>query len=206
MPRFFAGLLLLVSAAVSANEPDRPDAPASKPDTSAITIDCCGRLRHGLVSIGGESTGTTITFDRMVWELNLRNDSARKFAAEHQKEFVRVTGSLRRVRGTEVRVRWIVDVDQIAAPEHVEQSGFAKMSVVGVIRPADANDTSGDQLIIEADGITFPLDLSNDPPLKTTARSLIRKKAALKGLIHRLPGLELPPKPVIRVTDLDHVR
>ena len=47
----------------------------------SVSVKCCGRLRHGVVAIGGETTGTTITFNRTVWELQLPDDAAREFAA-----------------------------------------------------------------------------------------------------------------------------
>ncbi len=194
-----------LSADASAAEPSGKKADSQKqvaaPAHAAIHVECRGRLRHGLVAIGGETTGTTITMDRLVWELNLQSDALRKLASEHHKEVVLVTGSLRRVRGTAVAARWIVDVEKLSLADHETKTDFAKMSMSGVLR--HQADGKNDHLVIEADEISFPLDFSSDPSMHNAARSLIREKVTLKGLIERQPGLELPPKVQVKVTRLD---
>lgn len=211
MQRLITGMMLLISLPAIAAEPSgnsesrKPVAAQSR--MPVIQVECRGRLRHGLVAIGGETTGTTITIDRMVWELNLHNDATRKFATEHHKEVVLVAGSLRRVRGTAVAARWIVDVEKLSVPDHDTKTDFAKVAMTGVIRNVPQTDgKDSDHLVIEADEISFPLDFTPDPSMHIVARSLIREKALLKGLIERQPGLELPPKVLIRVAQLDKVK
>ena len=211
MQRIITGVMLLISltalAAESAGNPERGRPVTAQTSMPAIRVECVGRLRHGLVAIGGETTGTTITIDRMVWELNLHNDAARKFATDHHKEVVIVNGSLRRVRGTAVATRWIVDVEKLSTPERETKSDFAKVAMTGVIRNVPQTDgKDSDHLVIEADEISLPLDFTSDPSLPVVARSLIREKAILKGLIERQPGLELPPKVLIKVTQLDKAK
>lgn len=211
MQRLIIGMMLLISLPGLAAEPSGNSEPrkpvAVQAGTPAIHVECRGRLRHGLVAIGGETTGTTITIDRMVWELNLHNDAARKFATEHHKEVVLVAGSLRRVRGTAVATRWIIDVEKLSIAERETKTDFAKVAMTGVIRNIPQTDgKDSDHLVIEADEISFPLDFTTDPSMHVVARSLMREKAILKGLIERQPGLELPPKALVRVTHLDKVK
>ncbi len=211
MQRLITGMMLLISLPGLAAEPAgnaEPRKPvAVQAGAPAIQVECRGRLRHGLVAIGGETTGTTITIDRMVWELNLHNDAARKFATEHHKEAVIVNGSLRRVRGTGIATRWIVDVERLSVADPETKKDFAKVAMSGVIRNIPQTDgKDSDHLVIEADEISFPLDFTTDPSMHVVARSLMREKAILKGWIERQPGLELPPKVLVRVTHLDKAK
>jgi hypothetical protein len=73
-----------------------------------------GRLKTGVMAIGGESTGTTITSRGVTWELELGNDEARQqLARSLDGQLVRVRGSLRRVDGVERGPRWIVAVERL---------------------------------------------------------------------------------------------
>jgi hypothetical protein len=82
-----------------------------------VSVQCQGLLRHGIVAIGGETTGTTISFHRITWELQLADDDDREFAALHHKKPVLVTGALRKVVSTESMTRWIIDVKKISASD-----------------------------------------------------------------------------------------
>jgi hypothetical protein len=71
-------------------------------------------LKTGVMAIGGESTGTTITSRGVTWELELGNDEARQqLARSLDGQLVRVRGSLRRVDGVERGPRWIVAVERL---------------------------------------------------------------------------------------------
>lgn len=77
----------------------------------SITVTVVGTLRTGVVAIGGETTGTTITAKGITWELALGDDPRlRKLAQQLDGKRVVVRGSLERRKGVEVKERWIVTV------------------------------------------------------------------------------------------------
>lgn len=104
------GLLALFGGpAFSAKEADK-----EKNDDEYIKVEVRGMLRHGIVAIGGETTGTTITAKGITWELDLRKDPAfRKLAEKLDGKAALVTGTLQRRKGVEVPVRWIVTVNSL---------------------------------------------------------------------------------------------
>jgi hypothetical protein len=194
MLRYAACLIVVFSIFAFAADPD-----SAGQGTSNIRVICRGQLRHGLVAMGAETTGTCVILDRMSWELKLPDEASRSFAAANHKQPVVVLGTLRRVAGTEIRARWIVDVERISKWDRGTEKGGAIARIFGFLRQSEDPDS---ELVIESDGIAWPLDLSHDPALPTTAKSLVAKKVILDGRIERAPGLELPPKTVVRVNKL----
>lgn len=84
----------------------------------AISVNVVGSLRTGVVAIGAETTGTTITSKGITWELDLGKDAELKKIAEklNGKKAV-VEGTLERRPGVEVKERWIVTVTKLKAFE-----------------------------------------------------------------------------------------
>lgn len=82
----------------------------------SITVTVVGKLRTGIVAIGGETTGTTITSKGVTWELDLGNKGEFREAAEKfNGQTVIVQGSLERRAGVEIKERWIVKVSGLQA-------------------------------------------------------------------------------------------
>jgi hypothetical protein len=81
----------------------------------SITVTVVGRLKSGLVGIGGETTGTTITARGITWELDLSDSELQHAAAHLDGAPVIVQGSLERRPGVEVRERFIVHVTGLQA-------------------------------------------------------------------------------------------
>ena len=80
-------------------------------DDEYIHVEVRGLLQTGVVAIGGETTGVTITARGATWELDLGNDEKLQKAAEKlDGTRVDVTGDLEVREGVEVRQRWIVSV------------------------------------------------------------------------------------------------
>src|SRR5689334_1071591 len=76
-----------------------------------ITVTVVGTLRTGIVAIGGETTGTTISAKGIKWELDFGKNAELRAAAEKlDGKQVTVTGTLERRSGVEVKERWIVTV------------------------------------------------------------------------------------------------
>ena len=166
-------------------------------------VECHGKLRHGVVAIGSETTGSTITFDGTTWELKLPDDASRTFAKEHHKQSITAVGSLRRVAGTEVRVRWIVEVERLSVRGDGAHKEGASLTVSGKLRAADAVAGESPATVIEAAGITWPLDLASDPALAAKVKSLVGKPVVLVGRLEHGSDAKSPPRHVIRVTRLE---
>lgn len=77
----------------------------------SIIVTVAGRLRAGLVAIGGETTGVTITAKGITWKLAFgRNVEFAEAARKRDGKHATITGTLERKRGVEVKERWIVTV------------------------------------------------------------------------------------------------
>ncbi len=79
-----------------------------------IKVEVKGTLAHGLMAIGGETTGTTITAKGITWELDLgKSDSFRASADKLDGKTVVVKGTLEVRKGVEISKRWIVTVSSL---------------------------------------------------------------------------------------------
>lgn len=137
--RFIAVLMFIFSTSVFAT-----DSVESKPAEPSIRVGCRGQLRHGVVAIGGETTGTTITFESMTWELKLSDDSSRDFVREHHKKPIVAIGSLRRVTGAEIPVGWVIDVERISADSRETSKLEAAIVVLGKLQAEDIGGRTED--------------------------------------------------------------
>lgn len=179
---------------------------------TSVTVRCRGRLRHGIVAIGGETTGTTITFHRTIWELNLPDEDTRQLADRMNKEDVVITGSLRRVIATEDVVRWIVDVEKLSppGPEDAEEDG-AEITVKGTLRAALAMKGKVPDMSVRTENQIWHLDFGTERRMMTSAEPLIGEHVLLSGKVLPPPDdvktqSEKPDSPrrhIIRVKKLE---
>jgi hypothetical protein len=87
---------------------------AADPIEESISVTVVGTLRTGVVAIGAETPGPTITAKGITWELDFaRNTDVAEAAKRLNGNQVTVTGSLERKRGVEVKERWIVTVTSL---------------------------------------------------------------------------------------------
>ncbi len=155
---------------------------------TSVSVLCHGRLRHGVVAIGCETTGTTITFHRMTWELQLPDDVSRELAAQHHKAPVVVTGTLRRVMGAEDIVRWIVDVEKLSPLDFRDSpEEGAKVTIRGTLRATLSQTGDTPDLSVRADDQNWRLDFAADRETQTAAESLISQPVLLTGSVLPLP-------------------
>lgn len=182
-------LLLLIVCSLPAAVATDEVFPQQEPKEPAVSVVCHGRLRDGVIAIGCETTGTTITFNRVTWELQLPDDASRELAARYHKSPVVVTGTLRRVAGTEDAVRWIVEVEKISprdsrdAPEE-----GAKVTLRGTLRAALSQTGDTPDLSVRADDQVWRLDFAVNREAQAKAESLIGQPVLLTGNV--LPGPE----------------
>ena len=105
MKTVLAFLLTFLLASVTAHGQKKPDGEKS------IAVKVVGKLRTGVVGIGGETTGITITANRVTWELDLGKNADLRTAAEKlDGKMVIVEGTLERRAAVERKERWIVTV------------------------------------------------------------------------------------------------
>ncbi len=190
-----AAISLMLGTLAFADEP-----PVQRKEPSA-RVECHGRLRHGVVAIGGETTGTTITFDGRTWELKLPDETSRALAMKHHKGPMTAIGALRRVAGTETTVRWIVDVERLSERDPQVVKEAAHITLEGTLRVPDTAPGKPGGMELEAAGITWPLDLNEEAALLAQAKSLAGKTVVLSGRLMGESGAASPM--VIRVVTLE---
>ncbi|MGI8982536.1 MAG: hypothetical protein ACR2FY_25165 [Pirellulaceae bacterium] len=84
---------------------------AEETDESYIQVEINGILETGIVTIGGETTGTIIKVGKVTWELDLAgNKDFIALAEKLNKQPVVVTGRYQQKPGVEIPVRHIVTV------------------------------------------------------------------------------------------------
>lgn len=185
MYRIITGLLLAISLPLWAAEP------AAAPAT--IQVECCGKLRCGMVAAGGETTGTTVTFNNLSWEIKVADEAMKKFVNEHHKQEVKLNGTLRRVVGIARKDRWIVEVSQITERDKSVAEG-AKITIKGTPKKDAVPDQPVPITVIAADGMSLPLTTPQNSEIAKQVDSLMTKPVLLTGHVKPVPG-NLIPKP-----------
>ncbi len=91
---------------------------AAEPAKESISVDVVGTLKTGIVAIGAETTGATITANGVTWEVDTGdNAELRETAAKLNGKVVKLSGTLERRKGVEISERWIVHVKSVQAAE-----------------------------------------------------------------------------------------
>jgi hypothetical protein len=173
------------------------------PPEPAVSAECNGRVRHGVVAIGGETTGTTITFNGIVWELELPDESSQKFVKNHHRESIKVTGKLRRVAGTEAKDRWIIDAKTLSEFDEKKDKEGARLVMQGTLRSRAAGKSDSAELTIDADDQHWPIAFSTDARLQANAESLIDQPVLLEGIVEHDVEDKSSNQILIRVKSLD---
>lgn len=163
----------------------------SNTERPSVSVQCHGLLRHGIVAIGGETTGTTISFHRITWELQFADDHGREFAALHHKKPVLVTGALRKVISTESMTRWIVDVKKISASDSRDsEAEGAQVIVRGTLRAALSTTDDVPNLSVRTDDQIWSLDFAGSREAQSAAELQISQPVVLKGTVLPPPDEE----------------
>lgn len=126
---------------------------AIAPADESISVTVVGKLRTGIVAIGGETTGTTISAKGVTWELDFgKNEELRKAAEMLNGKKVTVKGTLERRAGVEVKERWIVTVTELQAAEGGGQGALPKSGFQATVGRADTRIrflTEGDTTVFD---------------------------------------------------------
>lgn len=81
-----------------------------------IKVEVKGKLETGVIAIGAETTGTTITANGITWELDVgKNAKLKKTLSALDGKTVVAKGTLTRRAGVETGQRWIVIVSSLEA-------------------------------------------------------------------------------------------
>jgi hypothetical protein len=103
-------------ASIVAAEPR--DRAADKESNESIKVEIHGQLKTGVVAIGGETTGVTITASNLTFELDFADGPNQAAKAEDLNgRSVVVTGMLEGRKGVEIPLRYIVKVESLTAAE-----------------------------------------------------------------------------------------
>jgi len=186
-------LCVILSNTCIRTVPVDADEAFSENDTKkpSVSVECQGILRHGIIAIGGETTGTTISFHRITWELQFADDNDREFAALHHKKPVLVTGALRKVVSTESMTRWIIDVKKISASDSRDsQAEGAQVAVRGTLRAALSTTGDVPNLSVRTDDQTWSLDFAENREAQSAAELHIGQPIVLKGTMLPPPDEE----------------
>lgn len=83
----------------------------------SVSVAVVGKLQTGVMAIGGETTGATISASGITWELERPKDTPAETWDALSGKLVKVTGTLRKQRGVERKERWIVAVQDLQSAE-----------------------------------------------------------------------------------------
>lgn len=201
MWKLFTGITLTISSFTLATEPP-PEAHAKPPAEPSVSAECCGRMRHGMVAIGCETTGTTITFNGIVWELQLHDDAARNFAKRHHGEPVVVTGELRNIVGTEAKQRWIIDVETMTKMDPTKVKEGSKLTIRGTLRGTHPSKSDAKEILVEVDDKTWKIDTSTDAKLLVNTKSLMGESIVAKCHVARANEKDSSSPIIIRMNSV----
>lgn len=95
----------------------------------SIHVDVVGTLTTGMMAIGGETTGTTVTSGNITWEMDVPENLSEAAEAFNGKKAL-VKGRLVKKAGVEIRERWIIMVDSISDPDAEKDCGFESIKMV----------------------------------------------------------------------------
>ena len=90
------------------------DPPAAGAD-QYVKVEVKGILKTGVVAIGGETTGITITAGKVTWELEIKDKTLLALAQQLDGKTAVVKGELHVTSGVEIPVRSIVTVAELKA-------------------------------------------------------------------------------------------
>lgn len=113
-------LAAVMSSLLAAPQDDAAikDQESSKESSEYILVTVRGVLNTGIVAIGGETTGTTITANGVTFELDLGGKQEWSKRAEQQNgQTTEVKGFLHRRPGVEIKERWIIEVKAFGSGE-----------------------------------------------------------------------------------------
>lgn len=96
---------------------------AKSPVADYIKVEIRGKLSTGVLAIGGETTGITISSRGINWELDFSgNPTVRKNVGALNGKTVVVSGELSVSQGVERKTRWIVKVSSIGVADSKSQA------------------------------------------------------------------------------------
>jgi len=114
---FMCVLAVASLPAFAQKKSDKPKVP-----DEYIRVEVRGKLQHGIMAIGGETTGTEIVVRDIKWELDLgRDKKLPRLAEQLSGKTVVVTGLLDRRKGVEIKERWIVTVESLKAADEADE-------------------------------------------------------------------------------------
>lgn len=170
----------------------------------AAKVELSGILNNQVVTIGAETTGTTVKSGPFMWELDLTDvESGKTFAKKHHGKRVILKGRLEHKKGVEIPERWVVRVKSIEGSNKESPQDKIEMQLKGRLRHgvfAIGGETTGTE--IPASGVHWELDLRKKKSLQKKAARLDGGRAWVKGVLTQKKGVEVPDRRILLVEEL----
>lgn len=118
MRTLLVAMLIVTTGVLMMSDPSTCAAQKPAPKGERIKIEVTGKLKTGLVAIGGETTGTIITAQNHAFELQLKGADQQALAEKLHNKVATASGELTIRQGVEVRKpRWIITVETLRAAD-----------------------------------------------------------------------------------------
>ena len=87
---------------------------AAEREKDYVKIEIHGTIRTGVVAVGGETTGVTITVDKTTFELEIKDPELKKLAEKLNGKKATVEGAFEIRPGVEIKERRVVVVKKLS--------------------------------------------------------------------------------------------
>ena len=171
MSRWMIALLLLLGGLVIASS--RTSLHAT--ESTALVV-CHGKLRCGMVAVGGETTGTNLSINALTWELQIADPQLKALAESNHRKEVTVTGTLQHLKGTERSGRWVVTVKSLTVRDPKIKEDGVTITARGILEKGTKSD-----LQLKTSDFTWIIKEPENPRLSKKLDSLESKSVLLKG-------------------------
>ena len=171
MSRWMTGLLLLLGGFAIATEKATWQA-----TESTIQVVCHGKLRCGMVAVGGETTGTQLSLNAMTWELQIADAQLKAFAESHHQKMVTAKGTLQRMNSPERSGRWVVTVNSLTARDPKIKEDGVTITARGTLEKGEKSE-----LKLKTSASYWTITAPENPQLSMKLDSLQSKAVVLKG-------------------------
>lgn len=143
---------------------------------SSVKVICHGKLRCGMVAVGGETTGTNLSLNGLTWELQIADAKLKAFAESNHHKLVTATGTLQHVKGPERSGRWVVAVNTLTARDPKIKEDSVSITARGTLEKGPKSS-----LKLKTDDFTWTITPPDDAQLVKKLESLDSRSVTLKG-------------------------
>ncbi|HEY0982504.1 MULTISPECIES: hypothetical protein [unclassified Schlesneria] len=144
---------------------------------SIAEVICHGKLRCGMVAVGGETTGTNLSLGGFSWELLISDPQLKDFAEANHHKLVTATGTLQYLNTPERPGRWVVSVNSLTARDPKIKEDAVAITVRGTVEKTKST------LKLKTDDFTLTITPPDNAKLLKKLDSLESRTVILKGQV-----------------------